>query len=122
MGGDCGRPATSYAPRGSRWRSRGTKSDFDAKMAAFAKAVADHKDKAKTLDELKAAMPFVSKTCGDCHEPYRRPGPAGQKEEPTQGAGGSELRVRCIRARPGIIESIERRFSLRRAISQSSME
>jgi cytochrome c556 len=50
-----------------------TKSDFEAKIAAFGKAVADHKDKAKTLDDLKVAFPQVSKTCGDCHEPYRRP-------------------------------------------------
>jgi cytochrome c556 len=57
-----------------------TKSDFEAKMAAFGKAVADNKDKVKTLDELKVAMPLVSKTCGDCHEPYRRPAPAGQKK------------------------------------------
>ena len=49
------------------------KSDFNAKIAAFGKAVADNKDKAKTLDELKVAMPMISKTCGDCHEPYRRP-------------------------------------------------
>jgi cytochrome c556 len=50
-----------------------TKSDFEAKIAAFKKAVDDNKDKAKTLDELKVVMPQVSKTCGDCHEPYRRP-------------------------------------------------
>ena len=60
------------------------KSDFEAKIAAFGKAVADNKDKAKTLDELKVAMPLVSKTCGDCHEPYRRPPPPaaqpGQKK------------------------------------------
>jgi cytochrome c556 len=60
------------------------KSDFEAKIAAFGKAVADNKDKAKTLDELKVAMPVISKACGDCHEPYRRPAPAagqpGQKK------------------------------------------
>jgi len=60
------------------------KSDFEAKIAAIGKAVADNKDKAKTLDELKVAMPLVSKTCGDCHEPYRRPPPPaaqpGQKK------------------------------------------
>jgi cytochrome c556 len=50
-----------------------TKADFDAKVAAFGKAVADNKDKAKTLDELKVAFPTISKTCDDCHEPYRRP-------------------------------------------------
>ena len=50
-----------------------TKADFEAKNAAFGKAVADNKDKVKTLDELKAAFPGVSKACDDCHEPYRRP-------------------------------------------------
>ena len=50
-----------------------TKADFEAKIAAFGKAVADNKDKVKTLDELKAAFPGVSKACDDCHEPYRRP-------------------------------------------------
>jgi cytochrome c556 len=57
------------------------KSDFDTKIAAFSKAVADNKDKVKTLDELKVAMPLVGKACGGCHEPYRRPAPAaGQKK------------------------------------------
>jgi cytochrome c556 len=55
------------------WES---KADFDAKIAAFAKAVAENKDKAKTLDELKVAMPNVGKGCGGCHEPYRKPAPA----------------------------------------------
>ena len=49
------------------------KADFEAKFANFGKAVADNKDKAKTLDELKVAAPVVSKACGDCHEPYRKP-------------------------------------------------
>jgi cytochrome c556 len=50
-----------------------TKADFEAKNAAFGKAVADNKDKVRTLDELKAAFPAVGKACDDCHEPYRRP-------------------------------------------------
>jgi cytochrome c556 len=50
-----------------------TRSDFDSKIAALAKAVADNKDKAKTLDALKVAFPNVNKTCDDCHESYRRP-------------------------------------------------
>jgi cytochrome c556 len=49
------------------------KADFDAKIAAFAKAVADNKDKAKTLDELKVAFPSVNTACNNCHEPYRKP-------------------------------------------------
>jgi cytochrome c556 len=56
------------------------KADFDAHIAAFAKAVADNKDKAKTLDTLKVAFPNVSKACNDCHETYRRPRQAGQKK------------------------------------------
>jgi cytochrome c556 len=49
------------------------KTDFEAKIAAFSKAVADNKDKAKTLDELKVAFPSVNTACSNCHEPYRRP-------------------------------------------------
>ena len=52
------------------WENR---SDFDAQIAAFNKAVTDNRDKAKTLDELKVAFPMVSKTCDNCHEGYRRP-------------------------------------------------
>jgi cytochrome c556 len=52
------------------WEAR---SDFDAKIAAFAKAIDDNKDKAKTLDELKVAVSNVSKACDNCHELYRRP-------------------------------------------------
>jgi cytochrome c556 len=48
-----------------------TRSDFDAKIAAFAKVVADNRDKVKNLDELKTALPVVGKACDDCHEQYR---------------------------------------------------
>jgi len=48
------------------------KMDFDAKAAAFAKAVAENHDKAESsLDGLKAAIPVVGKTCDDCHKEYR---------------------------------------------------
>ncbi len=48
------------------------KSDFDAKAAAFGKAVADNRTKAaESLDGLKAAIPAVGKTCDNCHEDYR---------------------------------------------------
>jgi cytochrome c556 len=49
------------------------KVDFEAKIAAFAKAVSENRDKAKTLDELKIAFPLVNNACNDCHELYRRP-------------------------------------------------
>jgi cytochrome c556 len=48
------------------------KKDFEAKVAAFGKAVADNRDKAKaSLDGLKAAIPVVGKECDDCHKDYR---------------------------------------------------
>ena len=48
------------------------RSDFDAKAAAFAKAVAENNDNAKSsLVGLKAAIPVVGKTCDDCHKEYR---------------------------------------------------
>jgi cytochrome c556 len=49
------------------------KPDFAAKIAAFERAVAENKDKSKTLAELKVALPVVNNACGDCHELYRRP-------------------------------------------------
>ncbi len=48
------------------------KKDFEAKIAAFAKSVADNRAKAvELLDGLKAAIPVVGKACDDCHKPYR---------------------------------------------------
>jgi cytochrome c556 len=55
------------------WES---KADFDAKIASFATAVADNKDKAKTLDELKVAMPNIGKACGRARGTRRKPAPA----------------------------------------------
>lgn len=50
------------------------KNDFDQKAAAFAKSVAENRDKAKSsLDGLKAAIPVVGKACDNCHEDYRLP-------------------------------------------------
>ena len=57
------------------------KNVFDAKVGEFGKAVADNKDKAKTLDELKVSYPLVTKVCNDCHEDNRRPAPAGGKKQ-----------------------------------------
>jgi len=51
------------------WEKR---SEFQAAVAQFAKDVADNRDKAKTLDGLKAAMPVVGKNCVDCHNTFRK--------------------------------------------------
>jgi cytochrome c556 len=48
------------------------KKDFDEKSAAFGKAVADNRDKAKaSLAGLKMAIPQVGQACDNCHEDYR---------------------------------------------------
>ena len=47
------------------------KADFDAKAAAFVKAVADNKDTVKNLDTFKVAFQNISKACDACHETYR---------------------------------------------------
>lgn len=48
------------------------KKDFDDKSAAFGKAVADNRDKAKaSLAGLKMAIPEVGQACDNCHEDYR---------------------------------------------------
>ena len=48
------------------------KQDFDAKAAAFAKVVAENRDKAKaSLDGLKAAAKRVGDACDNCHKDYR---------------------------------------------------
>jgi cytochrome c556 len=50
------------------WQNR---KDFDAKLAAFSKAVAAGKPKAGSLDGVKAAMPAINDSCSNCHELYR---------------------------------------------------
>jgi len=48
------------------------KKDFEAKIADFAKVVADNRGKAKeSVDGLKAAVAAVGKSCDDCHKDYR---------------------------------------------------
>jgi cytochrome c556 len=48
------------------------KKDFNSKIAAFAKAVEENHDKAKSsLEGLRAAIPAVAKAGDDCHKEYR---------------------------------------------------
>jgi cytochrome c556 len=48
------------------------KKDFDAKAAAFGKAVADNRAKATaSLDGLRAAIPAIGNACDACHKEYR---------------------------------------------------
>jgi cytochrome c556 len=49
-----------------------SKADFDAKAAAFGKAVADNREKAKgSVEGLRAAIPSVGNACDACHKDYR---------------------------------------------------
>jgi cytochrome c556 len=52
------------------WEKR---KDFDAKLAAFGKAVADAKAKGTTLEAAKASMSAVGDACTNCHDLYRAP-------------------------------------------------
>ena len=48
------------------------KKDFDAKTAAFGKAVANTRDKAKmSVAGLKATIPVIGEACDNCHKDYR---------------------------------------------------
>jgi cytochrome c556 len=46
------------------------KSDFDAKVAAFAKATADQRGRIKDVDTLKAGRMAIGRACDNCHELY----------------------------------------------------
>jgi cytochrome c556 len=52
------------------WERR---NDFDAKLSAFGKVVADAKTKGTSLEGAKAAMSAVSDSCNHCHDLYRAP-------------------------------------------------
>lgn len=57
-----------YSPSPKIWEN---KSDFEAKIASFAKAVTEAKAQVKDLDSLKASLPNIGKACSGCHETYR---------------------------------------------------
>jgi cytochrome c556 len=62
-------PTTDYYSSAKVWEN---KSDFEAKLAALTKEVADNRAKATAnLDGLKEAFAAVNKRCDDCHESYR---------------------------------------------------
>ena len=47
------------------------KADFDSKVPAVEKAIADVKGNVKDLDSLKVAFKTVTDACNGCHETYR---------------------------------------------------
>lgn len=67
-------PETSKTGQKTRASSKiwVTKTDFDAKAAAFGKVVAENRARAKaSLDGLRAAIPAVGNACDSCHKDYR---------------------------------------------------
>ena len=57
-----------FSPSPKVWED---KAGYDAKVASFAKVVAEAKAKIKDLDSLKANFPGIGKECTACHETYR---------------------------------------------------
>ena len=57
-----------FSPSPKIWED---KAGFDAKIAAFTKAVTEAKAKVKDLDSLKANFPAIGKECVGCHEAFR---------------------------------------------------
>ncbi len=59
------------ATYGSSQKIWQNKADFDSKMPAVAKAIADVKGKIKDVASLKVAYDAIQAKCADCHETYR---------------------------------------------------
>ena len=59
------------ATYGSSQKIWQNKADFDSKVPAVAKAIADVKGKIKDTASLKVAFDSIQAKCTDCHETYR---------------------------------------------------
>ena len=59
---------SSYGSSQKIWQN---KADFDSKIPAVAKAIADVKGKIKDVATLKAAYASINDNCNGCHETYR---------------------------------------------------
>jgi cytochrome c556 len=59
------------ATYGSSQKIWQNKADFDAKIPAVQKAIAEAKGKIRNVATLKAAYTSINDRCNDCHEVYR---------------------------------------------------
>jgi cytochrome c556 len=59
---------STYGASQKVWQN---KADFDSKVPAVTKAIADVKGKVKDLASLKLAYDSINSKCTDCHETYR---------------------------------------------------
>jgi cytochrome c556 len=67
---DSAKTGNNTRAKAAIWENR---KDFDGKLAAFSKAVADGKGKSNSQEVLKASMPAINTACDNCHELYRAP-------------------------------------------------
>jgi cytochrome c556 len=58
----------TYGSKLAIWQN---KADFDSKIPAVAKAIADVKGKVKDAASLKVAFDAIQEKCTGCHETYR---------------------------------------------------
>jgi cytochrome c556 len=61
-------PAGRFSISPKAWDN---KADLDAKLASYAKTVAEEKPKVKDLETLKSSYAAVAKACDSCHDAYR---------------------------------------------------
>jgi len=64
-------PAKPNAKYSSSLKIWDNKPDFDAKLAALTKSIADNRGKTGSVESLKAAVGEVNKACDNCHERYQ---------------------------------------------------
>jgi cytochrome c556 len=63
-----GGPPNQYSASPKIWEA---KADFEARIARYAKDIADNRSKVANLDSLKAVYPVIRRNCDSCHEQYQ---------------------------------------------------
>ena len=61
-------PLPKYSSSSKIWDN---KPDFDAKLAALTKAIADNRGKAKDVDSVKGVVRDINQRCDNCHDSYQ---------------------------------------------------
>ena len=61
-------PLPKYSSSSKIWDN---KPDFDAKLVALTKSIADNRGKAKDVDSVKGIVRDINQRCDNCHESYQ---------------------------------------------------
>jgi cytochrome c556 len=61
-------PLPKYSSSAKIWEN---KPDFEAKLAALAKSIADNRGKPKDVESLKGVVGDINQKCDNCHERYQ---------------------------------------------------